>query len=446
MTATEFILNLTFWSIVRLTLVQVIVFFVIYRFVRSRQTSIFDPFSLALFFFSSGWGIVFELILMQQVSTRLVIVFITTNTAFLIGYLAFAPKLSTNHRIQTGCQNLTRFGLIATSVYLLATTLNIWLFGFGISHESRLAIYSDSGGFGILKRILDAYMPACIFFLTYIAGTQKSLKKAAAVTLLVTVTINTILDGSKSGLVAIFFAYTISQHWLRASNLIRAPENARRNFAGWLLGAFFIALLVLGFQLRIHEDMSRATDLFAVLFFRLAVAGDIFILGFPRDLIDQVPSPHNPFLVLFSDLLSTLRIWSGNIVPLGTELLYYSAPELGEISGGPNSHISIYVYRLFGEFGGMLAAFIFGSLYGLIRMLYAKSIGNDPVIAAMAITLVLNCANVPIDPSYTMHRLTNILILLTPLVLIFFRLKVRNRESSNLNSKLARRPINPKAC
>lgn len=446
MTATEFILTLTFWSIVRLTLVQVIVFFAIYRLVRKRQTSIFDPFSLALFFFASGWGIVFELILMQQVSARLIIVFITTNIAFLIGYLVFAPTLSITHKIRTGSQNFTRFGLLATSVYLLATTINIWLFGFGISHESRLAIYSDSGGFGILKRVLDAYMPACIFFLTYIAGTQKGLKKAGAVALLVTVTINTILDGSKSGLVAIFFAYTISQHWLRASNLLIAPKNARTNFAGWLLGAFFIALLVLGFQLRIHEDMSRATDLFAVLFFRLAVAGDIFILGFPRELIDQVPSPYNPFLVLFSDLLSTLRIWSGNIVPLGTELLYYSAPELGEVSGGPNSHISIYVYRLFGELGGLLAAFIFGSLYGLIRMLYAKSVGNDPVIAAMAITLVLNCANVPIDPSYTMHRLTNILLLLTPLVLIFFRLKVRNHENSNLNPKLARRPINTKAC
>jgi len=437
MTSTEFIFNLNTWALLRIPATQVLMFLLMYKLVKKRQPGLIDPFTLALFFFASGWAVVLELFLMKQCSPRLLITFIATNFAFLIGYLSIAPILTQFNSRPSSLKNFNHFGHAALAVYLFTATVNVALFGFGITHDNRLDIYSESSGLGILKRVLDAYMPVAVFFLTYLSSSRTGIKRVLPILALCLIATNTALDGSKSGLVAIFFAYTISTHWLQKSNLIYASREPTSSRWLWIAASFSIAFIVLGLQLGLRDDLSRVGDVIAVLFFRLTIAGDIFILGFPQEIIDKVPSPHNPMLVLFSDLLSTLRIWSGNIVPLGTELVAYVNPQLEGISGGPNSHISIYTYRLFGEIGGTFVSFLLGCWLGLIRKLYAKYIGNDPVMASLIIALLLNCSNMPIDPSYTMHRLTNIILLLTPLVLIFFKIRINKIETRSTSPKLA---------
>jgi hypothetical protein len=426
MRLTEFIDLLDIWALTRIFFFQICVFFFLYRITRVRQPSFFDPFTLSLFFCASGWGIVLELCINYLCPPHLLIMFLASTAAFLMGYLFVAPNL-TNFKTSTQLVRSNRhawYGMIILVIYLAAAVLNVILFGFGINYENRLDIYTESAGLGVLKRFLDALMPGAIFYLVYQMNFRKGLIRIVAITLFILVSLNTILDGSKSGLVAIFFAYVISIQWLRMSNLLSQDIHLNRIWH-WILMSIIFSIVVLIVQLEVTDDFSRFIDILGVLFFRIILAGDIFILGFPQGNIDTLMLSHNPILILFSDFLLTFRFWVGEIIPLGTQLIRDFNPELMFISGGPNAHLSIYGYYLFGSVGGTLLSFLFGALFGAVRLAFSKTIGNDIVAGSLVITLLLNTANILIDPSYTMHRITNIMLLL-PLVLCFIKIKFRS--------------------
>lgn len=430
----EFINALDFWAITRLIIFQLFVFFFLYRVTKTRQPGPIDPFTIALFFCASGWSIVLELYINDLCATHLMITFLAANISFLIGYLLIAPKIDKIRPAPRLVKDkrLAWYGLIVLVIYLAIAILNITLFGFGISHENRLDIYTESNGFGLLKRFLDAFMPGTVFYLVYQINFRKGFIKALAIMVLGFISINTILDGSKSGLVTIFLAFSMSMHWLRMSNLLPTNYVPRRVWL-WALLSMIIAIAVLGIQIGVADDLSRAIDTLYILFFRVLVAGDIFILGFPYNKIDNLLPNQNPIIVLFSDFLSTTRLWSGVITPLGTELVRSVNPDISIISGGPNSHLSIYGYYLFGPFGGTLFAFMAGILFGTVRAGFAKSIGNDLVAGSLMITLLLNTANVLIDPSYTLHRITNIM-LLVPILLCFLKIKTSSTGTTDPNT------------
>jgi len=435
----EFLANLTGWAVARIVILQILVFWLLFRLIKDRQDGLVDPFSLAIFFFASGWATVFELFLGGNCGMNFLLEFLAANSAFIFGYLLIAPKIASAQSSGVFLHNkkFPVYGLLVVFFYIATSVVNIGAFGFGVFHENRLDIYRESGGLGVIKRFLDAYMPAAVFVLVYhrtIRGTHR--KKLISAVVLGLIGVNTILDGSKSGLVSVFFAYYMSVLWFRMSGIASESFGVRRVWL-WVLFAAIIAFFVLGAQLDIADDLSRVGDVMGILFFRLFVAGDVFVLGFPYGAIDAIPLSGNPLIVLFSDFLSTLRLWSAEVVPLGTLLTIYLTPDLVELSGGPNSHVSIYSYYLFGYFGGVILAFIFGAFIGFVRAGFLKSCCNDPVAGSVMVALLLNTANMPIDPAYTMHRLTNIALLLAPFAILFVKLKFNRHNGVAKNSDSA---------
>lgn len=425
MLAWEFIDSLSTLNVASLVLLQVLFFLCLYLLVRNRQSGFLDPFTLTLFFAASSWSTVIFLYATGKCSTRLSISFLLTNLAFMVAYLIVAPRYRkvgdwpVNSLASGGVEKFNLLGLLLCVVYFSCMSTNILIFGFGIEHETRLDIYTTSQGLGFLKRALDSLMPAVIFYLIVKSHDPSVWVRCVAYLLMGVSFANNILDGSKSGIVQVAFACFVSYAWLRRWGYIkRAAPVSWLRFCALVGGAVAIAGLVLAYQMRTAADMDALKVLGAILSFRLLIAGDVFLLGYPNEVIDKISLAYHPLIILLYDPLSTLRLIKVDVVPLGNQLYNYFLTDRVLEAGGPNSHLSIYSYYLFGDFGGPVLAGLFGVLYGLIRRGVGIAKGGRLVAGTLYVALLCNGSAILIDPSYSIHRMTNIAIFLVPFVFV----------------------------
>lgn len=425
MLAWEFIDSLSTLDVVSLVLLQALFFMGSYFLVKNRQPGALDPFTLTLFFAASSWSTVIFLYVTGKCSTRLFVSFLLTNMAFMVAYLIVAPRYRKIsdwpvNSLKNGC--LGKFhllGFILCLVYFSCMLVNISIFGFGIEHETRLDIYTNSQGLGFLKRVLDSLMPAVIFYLIVKTHDSSFLVRCMAYLFMGISFANNILDGSKSGIVQVAFACFVSYAWLRRWGYIKGSSPV-----SWLRltvlmgGAVVLAGLVLAYQMQTAVDLDALKVVGAILSFRLLIAGDVFLLGYPNEVIDKISLAYHPLVILLYDPLSTLRLIKVDVVPLGNQLYNYFLTDRVLEAGGPNSHLSIYSYYLFGDFGGPVLAGLFGVLYGLIRRGVGIAKGGRLVAGTLYVALLCNGSSILIDPSYSIHRMTNIAIFLVPFVFV----------------------------
>lgn len=439
MSAIEFMGSLSFSHVMVLALLQAAAFFMLYGVVKNRQPGFLDPFTLTIFFSASAWSTVLFLYFTDRCSERLLASFLLTNATFFIAYLAAAPRYSRfGGRVlfEGGAQPTLKFkvfGLIICALYFSFMAYNIAVFGFGIQHEARLEIYTNSQGLGILKRGMDALMPAAVFVLMQYALREHHFVKICSYILLLLIFANTVLDGSKSGIVQFALVCVVSVAWFRKWGYL--PRTGQFSFVKFLIFAVVAVLfagVVLAIQMDAYKSFESIRVVGSILLFRLLVAGDIFILAYPNEVIDKIALAYHPLVILFNDPISVFRLMKIEVVPLGNQLYNYFLTDRLVESGGPNSHLAVYSYYLFGDFGAPIFSGIFGLLYGAIRRGVWVAKGGRLVAGAVYVTLLANASAILIDPSYSVIRLTNILIFLIPLALVFsFTLKVRHEDRGN---------------
>lgn len=432
----DFVDTLTKTDIASLAALQVFFFVASYAVVKNRQWGFLDPFTLTLFFGASSWSIVTFLFTTGRCPPHLFVTFLLTNICFFFAYLMVAPKYSNASNVrprdlqdaQTG--KFMWLGASLSFMYLIFLGTNLWTFGFGISHETRLTIYAESQGLGFLKRVLDSLMPAVIFFLVTQTKTGPLRKRIFVYLPMTIIAGNSILDGSKSGIVQVALAVFVSYGWLRHWKYLPAPTSQSwLRLALLMLVALALAATVLWHQIGADLDWPAVETVGSILAFRLLLAGDVFLLGYPNAAVDMVPLTHHPLLILLHDPLSTLRVLRSDVTPLGNQL--YNMALIGREldAGGPNSHLSIYAYYLFGIVGGPILALLFGGLYGLIRRGILLARGGRLVAGTLYVSLLCNGSAILTDPSYSIHRLTNIALILAPIVLVF-SLSLRPRHEN----------------
>lgn len=439
MSAIEFMDSLSFAHVMALALLQAAAFFMLYGVAKNRQPGFLDPFTLTIFFSASAWSTVLFLYFTDRCSARLLMSFLLTNVAFFVAYLAAAPRYSRfggGLPVVGGPQTTLKFkifGLIVCSLYFSFMAYNLAVFGFGIQHEARLEIYTNSQGLGILKRGMDALMPAAIFVLVRHALREHHFVKICSYILLLLIFANTVLDGSKSGIVQFALVCVVSVAWFRKwGYLPRVGQFSFVKFVIFAVVAVLVAGAVLAIQMDAYKNFESLRVVGSILLFRLLVAGDIFILAYPNEIIDKIALAYHPLVILFNDPISVFRLMKIEVVPLGNQLYNYFLTDRLVESGGPNSHLAIYSYYLFGDFGGPIFSGIFGLLYGAIRRGVWIAKGGRLVAGAVYVTLLSNASAILIDPSYSVIRLTNILIFLIPVALVFsFTLKVRHEDRGN---------------
>jgi hypothetical protein len=422
MLAWEFIDSLSTLDVASIVALQAFFFLLLYLLVRSRQWGFLDPFTLTLFFAASSWSTVIFLYATGKCSTRLFVSFLLTNIVFMAAYWIVSPKYrktnapSLRSLSSGGLGKLNLLGAALCSIYFSCMLANIAIFGFGIEHETRLDIYTTSQGLGFLKRGLDSLMPAVIFLIVKTRDTSLLVRLGAYLFMGISFT-NNILDGSKSGIVQVAFACFVSYAWLRRWGYLKSAAPVSWIKLGALIGgAVVMAGLVLAYQLEAAADLDALKVVGSILSFRLLIAGDVFLLGYPNEVIDKISLAYHPLTILLYDPLSTLRLIKVDVVPLGNQLYNYFLTDRVLEAGGPNSHLSIYTYYLFGDIGAPILAGLFGVLYGLIRRGVWIAKGRRLVAGALYVALLCNGSSILIDPSYSIHRMTNIAVFLVPFV------------------------------
>lgn len=242
--------------------------------------------------------------------------------------------------------------VFAFVVYTAVTLLSYALYGVPLFlDKSRLSVYAESGGFGLFIRIngfLAIYILVYGFYLLQ-QGRQRLMSWLG----LAGVSLILLLNGSKSGLLNVMFAFWgYSVYYLG-----KVPQSKR--VAIFLLVGMLAAIGIL----LVQTANLGGTWLTAAMGFvtRLSASGDAYFIGFPYNNYDVVEVEH-PMRYLFSGPLAAFRlIPPEETTSIGNQLGWYIYPKSVGENLGPNARMPLLSYILYG-WGGLVLSYIGGLL------------------------------------------------------------------------------------
>ncbi len=286
------------------------------------------------------------------VSTEKFTYLVISESLFWIGYFIFAKnKICFSQYSIINDNNIGYFLFwLFWSLNILTHLFTYILFGIPLFAESRLATYTNSGGWGILShisRFASFYSLVYVFYLYF-----NKPKSTIIITLvLLTTIVFSLLSGSKASILEIFFAFFIYKYFYEKSSI-------SFKFIKKLLPLIILfPILVIVFQ---HGSEGSLVDAFSTFVFRLLANGDVYWLGLPNDMIDKI-KVDEPFVFLFSRILGPLRIIDNSTIPppIGAQLYWLLYPLQEGIMRGPNTRLPILSWVLF-KWGGLCLSFIVG--------------------------------------------------------------------------------------
>ena len=417
----QFISSLTSIDVATIIFFQFLSFLMIFSLIKRKQVNVIDPLTLNIFLCSSSFSVVGFIYINLGFSNFILFSFIASNIAYFSAYYFFA--INKNNLLKTrkyiyavsNWKLFERICLHTAILYIIFNILSIYIFGFGLSHDNRQTIYLNSGGLGIIKRVIDATFIPTVLYFTYIFSKNKVNSKRLALLGFSIILIFASLDGSKSGLLYFFITFIMCNQFLKTYGVKTNIIISKFTVLIILSFSVLLAVLVLSIQYNIFNEPERFFDVFSVLLYRIILATDIYVNGFPGDLIDSIKLNTNPFLILFKDVLSFFRFNLGKIEPLGNILANRVGSGPWIDVGGPNAGHSIYGYYLFGTIGAVLFSFIFGIFTGLVRTKLNFAHHHTPVCSLLYFVLFFQLVIFILDPSFMMSRLTNFTFIFLPI-------------------------------
>lgn len=237
-------------------------------------------------------------------------------------------------------------------VYMAVTFLSYALYGIPLFlDKSRLSVYSESGGFGLFIRIngfLAIYILVYGFYLL-----QRGSQRVISLLGLIGVALILLLNGSKSGLLNVMFAF-----WGYSVYYLGKVPQAKR--VGLFLSVGVLAAIAIILIQTIKDEGTWITALIGFVT-RLSASGDAFFIAFPYNNYDVVEIDA-PLRYLFSGPLAAFRLISPeDIVSIGNQLGWYIYPKTAGENLGPNARMPVLSYILFG-WGGLFLAYFSGLL------------------------------------------------------------------------------------
>jgi len=320
--------------------------------IKKTVYSIFDPILLGLIFAILANTIPLFLYFTDYISTEKFAYLVLSESLFWIGYFIFAKK-----QIHFSQYSIINDGQIGYRLFWIFFWLNIithlltyTLFGIPLLAESRLSTYTNSGGWGILKHILNFssfYILVYVFYLYF----NKPKYTILLVLVLLTSLIFAILSGSKSSILVIFFAFFIYKYFYEKSDI--SVKFIRKILPFIVL----FPILIIGIG---HENGSSFFDAVTSFFFRLLSSGDVYWMSLPNDVIDKI-NIQDPLTFLFSRILGPFRIIDSATIPppIGAQLYWINYPLEQGIMKGPNTRLPVLSWVLF-RWLGLFFSFVFG--------------------------------------------------------------------------------------
>lgn len=385
----------------------------LYYFIYRKSTfSIIDPFFLGQVFSAIGFGTMIFLYLQNSITLPLFFQYVLSQFAFILGFFTLKRFVKTQEPIFSINQIQSKFFLYFFFWLIFFLQLYVYAIkGIPLFMDSRLELYQNGGGFGVLSRILDVSYPAyyfCFFILWfYHRNTQKTFLISFLIVLLFL-----LLSGSKSSFLMplnVFFLFCIF-----INNTKFLFEIVKRNIKKIIPVILGLVLMII--YLQSTKGESDISALFR-LGLRFIFAGDIYWYAYPNETYKIVDAT-NPIRAIFLDFIGLFRLadWSHISGIIGIDLYQYHHPT--DILIGPNSRHNVFGLVYFGFGGSIIFSLFLGIITSLFRFLYLK-ISNRNIFSGIFYScFYLGAVSFEIDPMLGFTHLNNILFFLPFLLLI----------------------------
>ncbi|RYY08303.1 MAG: oligosaccharide repeat unit polymerase [Sphingobacteriaceae bacterium] len=350
--------------------------------------------------------------------------YLLTQGAFILGFFMYKPLhkktiVSVYKPIKFEGEWLFLRCLFFSSsiLYLTAQVISYKVIGIPLLLGNHVDIYSNTGGWGVLGKIIDVFKPISIFLLVYFIfeNTTSLFFTLYKYFFLVVLVIFFAFSGSKSEFMLlgfILFCYLILN-----ANKLSVYYNKIRSYELLLLsvGMVFVFFTII-FK---HNKEPEEAGSLEIFLFRLVASGDVYYFAYPNNNIELL-NHSKPFLALFGDVFSTLRIVPRTEQPVVLGFQLFNLFGVSDTVSGPNARHNVFGYVYYGFYGSIVFSFCIGLLLSFARNKLFYLLRRNLLGQVLFVLIYLQIAVVETDPQMVMSNLENVVLLLPILLLVSF--------------------------
>jgi hypothetical protein len=370
------------------------ILFIYYILFRRRFPSVLDPIVYVLAMSAVSMTFLLLLTVHGWVSVEKFVFVALTLALFYLGFLLVDSSSSntpSRRHIDVPSRPVSSITLATLFWANFAVLAIIYVFfGIPLFLESRLAQFTDSGGFGVLSRLATGleFATLVVGFISMRQG-RPGRKWGIAITLQFIV--SGLLSGSKGSLLSGLFAWYLSHVF--SSRSWSGRPNLPRFMVAFLCLVIASPLLVISIQSA--GDAGGLAGVVGRLATRIAAEGDGYAYFLGNDRIDIVAQ--HDWIAPLRQVLVALRVLprEGSVNPgieIIREVLSVDSPSLG-----PNSRLPIYLLFFYG-YGGIVFAPLSGMALGWSRNRLLQGSQDAPVKFALMAAVYVFCCKIEVDP------------------------------------------------
>ena len=321
----------------------------LYPIFKKYTHGVIDPMFYQVFMAALANAIPIFLYVTDTIDIQQFLYVISAESAFWLGFAFLGKtdfKLKPNILVENENVNINIFFTLLF-IYVLVKVTAFVLLGLPILMGSRLEMYADSGGLGVLERLSTLPAFFCVTYSFHILNKVQYIRFWAYVTFFIVIVFS-ILSGSKGAILLItfcFFSYTY---------LYQEKVILLKNFLKYTPFIIAIPLIIIFIQ---SSDGSSAFD---ALIIRFVANGDVYYESLPGNNIDSIHISDR-FIYYFSNILWPLRIINmANVdTVIGFQLLWSLSDSYFGTMSGPNTRVPILGWVFF-RWGGVIFCFFQG--------------------------------------------------------------------------------------
>lgn len=397
-------------------LASVLLYYFIFR---RTYISILDPWILSTVFSCFGFSVVWFLYFTNSIDVIYLYSYLLTQGAFWLGLFTF-NNLKKGEILSKATENVLKnennfikiFFLVSSFLYVIIQILSYSVIGIPLFIGSHVDIYSNSGGWGILGRFLDVLKPISIFFLIHVFFKFKKslfwiIYKYVFLVIILTFFGLSASKGEFMNVGVIFFCYVLlnsSYNW----NYLVSLKKIEKKIV--LVGLFFVFLTI---SLQAESGNSSLS----VFLFRLVASGDTYYFAYPNHNIEALKADQ-PFLALFGDLFSTLRLIPREAQPQTLGIQLFRMFNKSDIIAGPNSRHNVFGYAYFGFYLSIIFSYAIGILLSYIRNKSFYKLRKNIITQLIFVFLYSNLISLETDPSMAFSGIENALLIFPVILFI----------------------------
>lgn len=394
-------------------LVSIVVYVLIFK---RLYISILDPFVFSLIYSVFGFSVVWFLYFTHTIDMRYLVSYLLTQIAFWAGLFTFKSLtreeiLSPAKSIEIEHQYMLEkiFFLTVSSIYIIVQLISYKLIGIPLLLGSHIDIYNNSGGLGILGRVLDVFKPCSIFMLVYFLfkkGASPGFRAYQYFVLIITLLFFA-LSGSKGEFMTIGFI--LFCFLILNAHRLKTYFNKLGRLEVIIIGTglLFVFLTII-FQPTENGITNNNVEFFL---FRLVSSGDAYFFAYPNHNIEHISGAH-PFLALFGDIFSTVRIIPREQQPEILGLQLFRMFSNLDIITGPNARQNVFGYVYFGLWGSIVFSYLIGLALSLVRNRLYFNLRQNTFGMVLFVLLYVSFSGIETDPPQAISNIENIVLIL----------------------------------